>query len=281
MVRIITDSAADFTSAELEARCVTRVSMPVRFSGEVFYDGVDLTKEAFYARLEKGELPQTSQPSPETFRERFEAARAAGDEVVAVLISSALSGTFQGANFARSMLDDPDGVYIVDSKSASLGQRLLVDYAVRLRDGGRSAREIAAAVEAAAPRVRFYAVVDTLKYLQRGGRLSRTAAAMGTLANLKPIIQLPTGAVEVVGKAIGMRRAIDFVVDKVKKGNVDPDFPVYTVYSRDRANCDALLASLEKEGCAADPDLCFDLGPTIGAHIGPGACGAAFITRDV
>lgn len=280
MVRIITDSAADYTQAELKARGVTAVPMPITFGDEVFRDGVDLTKDEFYTRLAAGEFPRTSQPSPELFRALFAEAKDAGDEVVAVVLSSGLSGTFQGANLAKSMLEDSTGIYVVDGKSASIGQRMLVDYAVRLRDEGKSAAEIAASLEEAAPRVRFYAVMDTLKYLQKGGRLSRTAAAMGTLANLKPVIQLPTGAVEVVGKAIGMRRAIDILVDKVKKGNVDPNFPIYTVYSHNRENCEALRAAMEKAGCPADPELIFDLGPTIGTHIGAGACGAAFLTRE-
>lgn len=279
MVQIVIDSAGDLTTEEVQAKGLVRVSMPVRFGDETFLDGVDLTKEAFYERLERGEYPATSQPSPEAFREAFASALEQGNEVLVIPISSGLSGTIQGAMLARDMLPDGEKVHIVDSGTAAIGLRLIIDQAVSLRDQGLSAGEIAGRLEEMVPRLRLFATIDTLKYLQKGGRLSRSAAALGTLANLKPIIQVPLGPVEVVGKAIGTRRALEQVMEKVQKENLDPDGPVYMVYAKNRENCDKLREMLQKIGVAVKPEDCYDLGPTIGTHVGPGAAGIAFLTK--
>lgn len=280
MVQIVVDSAGDLTAEEVRAKGLARVSMPVRFGDETFLDGVDLTKEVFYERLERGEYPATSQPSPEAFREAFAAALEQGNEVLTILISSGLSGTIQGAMLARDMLPDGKRVHIVDSGTAAVGLRLLIDQAVCLRDQGLSAGEIAEKLEEMVPRLRLFATIDTLKYLQKGGRLSRSAAALGMLANVKPVVQLPLGPVEVVGKAIGTRRALEQVVEKVQKANLDPEAPVYLVYARDRENCDKLREMLQEIGVAVKAEDCYDLGPTIGTHVGPGAAGVAFLAKE-
>ena len=171
MIRIITDSAADFSQSELQALSVRCVPMTVSFGEDSYTDGVDLPQEIFWQRMEAGQNPKTSQPSPDAFLREFEAAKDAGDSVVCILISSALSGTMQSALIAAGMVEDLD-IALVDSLTATAGQRLLVQEACRLRDAGNeSAQDIAAAVRQLVPRIRIAACLDTLSYLARGGRI--------------------------------------------------------------------------------------------------------------
>ena len=187
-IRIITDSAADYSAQEIEKRQIACIPMTVTFGDTEYLDGRDITKEQFFELLTNGsDFPRTSQPSPASFLEYFEAAKEAGDTVIAVLVSSALSGTFQNAVLAKSMAEYED-IFIIDSKIATLGMRILVDRAVRMRDRGCSPQEIVTEVEHLKPRLRLFAGLDTLEYLAKGGRLSKTAATLGNLANLKPII---------------------------------------------------------------------------------------------
>ena len=181
MVRILTDSTADLTHEDAAALGVTVVPLTLNFGDEHYLDGVDLTPEEFFERLETAEkLPTTSQPTPESFLTAFEAARDAGDELVCVLLSSTLSGTFQSATIAKEEAGY-DGIYLVDSKNVTLATQLLVRRAVDLAASGKSGAEIAADLESARERLHLIALVDTLKYLHKGGRLSGAAAIAGGL----------------------------------------------------------------------------------------------------
>ena len=167
MIRIITDSAADFSQSELQALSVRCVPMTVSFGEDSYTDGVDLPQEIFWQRMEAGQNPKTSQPSPDAFLREFEAAKDAGDSVVCILISSALSGTMQSALIAAGMVEDLD-IALVDSLTATAGQRLLVQEACRLRDAGNeSAQDVAAAVRQLVPRIRIAACLDTLSGARR------------------------------------------------------------------------------------------------------------------
>lgn len=172
MVRILTDSTADLTHEDAAELGVIVVPLTLNFGEKHYLDGIDLSPEEFFEQLESAEkLPTTSQPTPEAFLKEFEAARDAGDEVVCVLLSSALSGTYQSAVIAREEADY-DGIYLVDSKNVTLASQLLVRRAVDLARSGMSAAEIAEDLEKARERVHLFALVDTLKYLHKGGRLS-------------------------------------------------------------------------------------------------------------
>ena len=276
MVRILVDSGADYGQEELRQRRLECVPIAIRFGEEVFLDGVELSKEAFYEKLET-QFPATSQPTPLDFAEHFRSAVEAGDELVAILLSSSLSGTYQGACLAREDAGG-GGIYLIDSKSATIGIQVLVDYAVTLRDRGCSGREIAEALRELQPRVKVYASMDTLEYLYKGGRLSRTSAAIGTLSHLKPVIHLDeNGAVAVANKSFGMKRSIDALVARVESYRLDPAFPIYPIYSRDVSNLKTMVARLREKGVDVDEANGRNLGPTIGAHIGPGCCGVAFV----
>ena len=281
MIRIITDSAADFSQSELQKLSVRCVPMTIAFGSDSYTDGVDLPQEIFWQRMEAGQTPKTSQPSPDAFLREFEAAKAAGDSMLCILISSALSGTLQSALIAAGMTEDLD-IALVDSLSATVGERLLVQEACRMRDaGGRSVQDIADALRLLVPRVRIFACLDTLSYLARGGRIPKAAAGVGMLMKLKPIVTVSEeGLVAMAGKAIGRHRAGDALIKLVEAHPIDPRYPVLPLYTGGRENCIAFLRQTAQAGYACSIEDAVSIGPTIGTHVGPGAFGLAYIAVE-
>ena len=204
-------------------------------------------------------------------------AKQAGDEAVYITLSSALSGTYQSAVMTTEDMDC-DGFYIVDSRNATGRQRLLVEYAVRLRDAGHSAAEIAQAVEALRENIVLYACIDTLEYLYRGGRISHTVYKIGSLAQVKPLIHVsPEGAIEVPAKAMGMRKGMDFLAKRLELRRPSPEHTLYVMYTADRSNGEVLAQKLEELGYSIPPERIINVGAAIGSHIGPNACGLVYV----
>ena len=212
MVRIITDSAADFEPFELEQKKIICIPITVLLDDKEYQENVNLTKDQFFELLAStGGSPKTAQPSPQILADLFEDAKKAGEEAIYITLASALSGTYQSAVMTKEDAECDD-CYVIDSKNATGGQRLLVEYAVRLRDAGKSAREIVAAVESIRDKIVLYACIDTLEYLYRGGRISHTVYKIGTMAQVKPIIRVSEeGSIEVPAKAMGMRKGMDLL----------------------------------------------------------------------
>lgn len=280
MVRIVTDSAADFEPEELVRLGVESVSLGVSF-GEAFYrENETLTKARFYALLqERREFPKTSQPSPREFQRIFRQAREAGEEVLGIFLSSGLSGTFQGAALAGRELGQ-GACFLVDSLTASAGQRILVEHAAALRDEGKSAGEIAAVLEELKGRVALYACLDTLKYLQKGGRISSAAAVIGAVAGVKPILTVTKeGRPEIVSRALGMGRAVSYLRKQLREKEPDLRFPVYLMYTHVRENALLLQRALREEGILVPDGSLADVGAAIGSHIGPNACGLVYVRK--
>lgn len=276
-IQIITDSAADYSAQEIERRRIICVPMSVTFGEETFLDGVNLTKEEFYEKLiDAKEMPKTAQPSPSQFLEYFEAAKEAGDEVIAILISGELSGTVQSAAIAKDMAEY-ENIHIIDSKNATLGMRLLVDRAAFLREQGESVEKIIEEVEALIPRIRIYAGLETLEYLYKGGRLSRSQAAIGSLVNLKPVVALKDGKVELFSKQIGLRHVNKLLEKVLSEEHPDESYPVYFAYSYDKKNCASFIKHLAKNGIDYGTPKLRGIGPTIGSHIGTGGFGIVFV----
>lgn len=227
-VRILTDTSAEYTVQEGRELQVSVVPMALTYGEESFLVGCEITKETFYHRLlEKKEIPVTSQPSPEQFLQEFEQAKAAGDSVVAILVSSALSGTLQSAVLAKQICGY-EQIYIVDSRNASAGQKILVEATRKMAGEGRNAGEIVGELEKLKKKIRVIAVVDTLEYLYKGGRLTRAEAGLGTLANIKPLITInEEGKVVVTSKCIGRKKACHQLAEAVLKMEMDWDYPVY------------------------------------------------------
>lgn len=279
-MRIITDSAADFEPEELTRLNVTCVPLSVSLGSREYQETVDLTKEGFYTLLEEApELPRTSQPSPQAFLSVLREARDAGEEAVVITLSSALSGTCQGARLAKGMLDY-DRCYIVDSLTATAGERILVERATVLRDKGMSGKEIVRELEALRPRISLYACMDTLKYLHWGGRLSGTSYVIGTLANIKPILHVTQdGQAEIPTKVLGARRGLRWLCQRIGSQDLDPAFPPYVMYTRSRENGELLAAALRKQGVDIPESHLAGVGAVIGSHIGPNAFGSVYVTR--
>ena len=277
-VRIITDSASDMSPAEHPALAVLPLS--VTFGTDVYMDGVDIDHRRFYEMLvERDELPKTGQVNPYTFSQAIAEVREAGDEAVIITVGAKLSGTNQSARTA--LAEAPGGdVFVVDSNNVTLGERVLVEYALRLVDEGRGAAQIAAAVEAVRDRVVVIGLLETLEYLVRGGRLSAAAGAVGTLLNVKPVVAAEDGLIVQLGKARGSKNGRNLLNQKVEKaGGVDFSMPLALGYT---GLSDAVLKKYIEDSATlwaghTEGELpIHTIGATIGTHVGPGAVAVAF-----
>lgn len=278
MVRIITDSAADFEPWELEEMNISYIYLPVMMGEKEYRD--ELTKDGFYELLKQTEaLPKTAQESPQVLMDLFEEAKAQGDEAIYISLSSALSGTYQNAVMSRNLVDCDD-CYVVDSRNATGGQHMLVEYAVQLRDAGKNAKEIVEALEELRGRIELYACIDTLEYLYRGGRISHTTYKVGTFANIKPIITVEkNGQIGVPGKSMGMRKGMDNLCKRVTEKMPDPAFPLWVMYTDDRSVAETLIKRLEAFGIELSNGHVLQVGSVIGSHIGPHACGLVYAAK--
>ena len=249
MVRIITDSAADFEPHELQQRKINCIPLRILMGDQEFEENINLSKPQFFELLANLEgAPKTSQASPQILMDLFRDARAAGDEAIYITLSSALSGTYQTA---QMICEDEggDSCYVVDSKNATGGQRLLVEYACRLRDEGKSAKEIIAGVESIRDKIVLYACIDTLEYLYKGGRISQTVYKLGTMAQVKPVIRVsPEGKIEVPSKALGMRKGIEILLKRLETQKPSPEHPVYVMFTPKPDNALVLLEKVRAMG---------------------------------
>ena len=274
-VRIVVDSTCDLVPALRER--VRVAPLTVHFGETDYVDGVELTAHDFYEKLASSKvMPSTSQATPFAFGELFEEAVNAGDEVVCVTVSSKLSGTYQSAAIAAE--DFPGKVFVVDSANVALSSAILVEYALQLVDAGKGAKEIADELTAAAGKARLFAVVDTLEYLQRGGRVSKTVAIAGGLLAIKPIIGIVDGKVEMVGKARGNKAANRAMNQEVEKLGVDLTKPMLLGYT---GQDDTLLRKYmtECEGFWPADTKTMIVSGVVGAHAGPGAVAVAFFAK--
>ena len=281
MIRILTDSTCDLLPAEAARLGVDVVPLQVRFEGgEVFRDGLDITPDEFYARLVKcDKLPTTSQPSPQDFMDRFEEAKAAGDEVVAILISGLLSGTYQSARIAADSCEY-DKIHLVDSMNATLGEQLLVRLAVQMRGDGASAAEIVEELERRRMDVRLVAVVAALNYFRKGGRLPGAPALAGSLLGVKPVVAVRDGKVGLAGKARGMPGAYVALFKLMDtEGGLDETMPYMIGYTAHRKAAEPIHRYLT-QNLGLEAPLCRHIGTAIGTHAGPGAAGVAFFAKN-
>ena len=276
--RIIIDSTADL-SAELKSK-VAVVPLTVHFGDEEYLDGVTIDHKAFYEKLiESDQLPTTSLATPDSFIKEFEKVKEAGDSAVVITISSKLSGTYQSATIAA---EDFENIYIVDSGSAAIGSGILAERALQLADSGMEAHEIAEILNKEKEKIVIIALLDTLEYLKKGGRISKTVAFAGAVLNIKPVISVEDGEIAVLGKARGSKMGNNLLVQEIEKsGGVDFEKPVMLGYS---GLSDALLLKyiedskyLWEKGLK---DIRYTaIGSVIGTHAGPGAIAAAFFKK--
>lgn len=278
MIRILIDSSSDYMLRDAQKDNFEFVPLSVMLNETTYRGGIDLEHDDFYEKImATKEFPKTAQPSPQVFLSIFEDAKEKDDDVICILLSSTLSGTCQSAHLAKNMADY-DRIYIIDSLSAIAAIRIMAEYASKLVQEGLSAKEIVEKVETLKSKVKILAAVDTLEYLARGGRLSRAAATIGELANLKPVLTVNTeGTLDVLGKALGRVKAANFIITQMEGKEIDTNFPIYGIYSYGLENVEKLEKKLEKEGYQVNGH--YQLGAVIGAHVGPGAFGVVFVEK--
>lgn len=273
--RIIVDSTADLMP-EFKSRVHT-VPLTVNFGDEEFIDGVTIDHKTFYEKLiESDVLPTTSQATPDAFMKEFEKAKEAGDAAVVITLASKFSGTYQSATIAAA---EYENIYIVDSASAAMGSGILVELAFRLLDDGKSAEEIAKILEEEKKKIIIVALVDTLEYLKKGGRVSKAVAFAGGVLNIKPVLSVIDGEIHMLGKARGSKMGNNLLVEEINKaGGIDFTKPVLLGYS---GISDALLQKYIEDSRHIwegnlDEVRYTTVGSVIGTHAGPGAVVVAF-----
>lgn len=279
MIRIVVDSSADYSLEELKQKQIDLIPLIIQLDGNSYRGGIDISADEIYELLLSGSsFPTTSQPSPQDFLDLFEQTKKDGDALIYITLSGGLSGTVQTATMMKEMTDYSE-IYVIDSLNGTHAIRLIVDYACKLREEGCSAHDIAKKVRELVPRVQLFAGMDTLEFVYKGGRLNKATAMIGELANLKPIITLTRdeGKMSIIGKCIGKNKAFAFLTKTVASKEIDPDFPIYAIYSRDCENAKKLAQKLETIGVVCDDYLA--LGATLGVHIGPDAFGVVFVEK--
>jgi DegV family protein with EDD domain len=258
------------------------IPLKTRFGDQEYLDGVDLTHEGFFEKLiETDVFPQTSQIPPFEYGEYFEKVREAGDTAICMTLSSKLSGCFQSAMVAASEYEDC--IRVVDSENACVGERLLLELAVNLRQEGKTLDEIVDTLEVEKKKIRLIALLDTLEYLKKGGRISSATAFVGSVLSIKPVIAIEDGEVKMLGKARGSKNGNNILTELVaKEGGIQFDKPYCLAYS---GLSDKMLQKyvkdheeLYKDHCKAEDLPVSSIGSAIGTHIGPGGIAVAFFT---
>lgn len=277
-IRIVTDSTSDIPLYEQHSLGIDIVPLSVIFDGVRYTDGVDLKKDQFYEMLQRAQhLPTTSQVNPDGFHGLFKGYIDAGDDIIGIFISSKLSGTCQSAEIVKQMLSS-ESIHIVDSKNATFGLALLVFEALRQRDRGAAAKDIYDNLMLLRDRIRFYAAVDTLKYLKMGGRLSSSAAILGGMLNIKPLVSVIDGEVKSPGKARGQNAAFSSILEKIKEDRPDTNYPIVTGHANAPGMMDDFHRFIASAGIK--PDYTCEIGCVIGTHSGPGCVGLAYVASE-
>lgn len=273
MVRIVTDSTADLSLEQQRAAGITVVPLNVHFGDEVFRDRVDLGGADFFRKLKSSaQLPRTSQPSPAVFEEVFRELTSGADEVVAVMLSSKVSGTYNAAVMAAQAV--PGKVSVVDSLSASMALGFLALEGSRRASAGDGREAVAEAVSNLVPRARILCAIDTLTYLERGGRIGKARALLGSLLNFKPLITLRDGEVVPLGRARGRPQMLDRLVEMLRRDG--PVTHLAVLHGAAAAEAEHLKARLAPE-YPGQEIIVSEIGPVLATHTGPGVIGITYL----
>lgn len=277
-IRILTDSGSDICAPFPEN--LTVIPLTIHFGSEEYRDGETIDHKTFYEKLTSGSaLPTTSLIPPGEFEQAYKKAQDAGETVIAIVLSSKLSGTYQSAALAAEGFDH---VYVVDSLNATLGEQILVKYALQLVERGMSAADIAAELERAKSHVNLMGLPDTLEYLHRGGRVSKTVAVLGGALSIKPVLRLVDGVVVMIGKARGSKNGNNYLIQEVNKSGVDFSKPLCLGYTglSDELLQRYIADSRQLWEGKVDTLPISTVGATIGTHVGPGAIVVAFFDNQ-
>lgn len=280
-IQLIIDSASDIPVSYAKEHNLTYLPLPVTIGEKQYLSGVDITPQEFYEILIESDcLPVTSQVSPFGYEQAFRAAIARGDTPVAITLSSKLSGTYQSACIAAANFDGK--AFVVDSRNVSLGEAILVYYAERLIAQGLSPQQLIEALDRMKQKIKVIALLDTLEYLKKGGRIPAAVAAIGGLLSIKPVIAIVDGAVQLIGKARGSKQGNNLLNEMIASSRgVDFSLPLTLGFS---GISDALLQKYITDSRSLweshiDQLPVLSIGATIGTHAGPGAIGVAFFEQ--
>lgn len=279
MIKIITDSTSDISLELAKEMNIEIVPLIVRVDGNEYKDRVELSPEDFYKQLEEKDLtPSTSQPSPQDFLKVYEKAKEAGDEILVITLSSEVSGTYQSAMIAKELLEY-NKIQVINSASATFGLRIIIEKAIQLRDEGKTLEEIVAFLEDYKQKVHIFALVDTLEYFYKGGRLSKTSATVGTLLKFKPVVGIKDGKLELFANCRGTRKSISKIIELIHEtGDIDLQEPVCIGYTGNSEGLDK-FENLLKEEFHFENVIHGIVGPVIGSHAGPGGRIIAFVRK--
>lgn len=277
MFRIITDSGADFRETRARELGLDIAHLKITFPDEVLIQHEEDDVTRFFDKLAVAvDLPVTSQPSPQDFMDLYN--KYPEDEILVLTLSGGLSGTWNSAELAKSMLTAPDRVTIIDTQQATLSQNVLVAEAVRLRQAGATCSEAADVIRELSQRCTIIGLIDTLKYLKKGGRIPKSLAAIGSVLNLKPLVELKDGILVTAGKARGHKAGIKMLFDQVESYGIDPDYLVFLGYTGDRHDIEEIILKFKTDY----PKVRYEvarIGGIIGTHIGAGSVGVGFIKQ--
>ena len=274
VVRIVTDSTADLTKEQQQAAGITVVPLNVHFGDEVFRDHVDLTTDEFFRRLKASpQLPRTSQPAVGVFEEAYRSLRQNGDEIVSVHLSGKVSGTYNSALMASKGVDET-AIEVVDSLSTSMALGFMALEGAKLARAGKDRATIAEHLRALVPKARVICVVDTLTYLERGGRIGKARALLGSLLNVKPILQLKEGEVVPIGRARGRPQALTRLVELLERDGHVTQLAV--MHGAAPADADHLRERVAANYPGLDI-LLTEIGAVLGTHTGPGVIGFTYL----
>ena len=274
-VHLVCDSTADLDPAFRAAHTVRVVPLKVIFGDQTYLDGVDMTAEQFYARLATpGPFPRTSQPTPAEFEEVFRELGADGGSIVCMTISADLSGTYASATQAQAALPELD-IRVIDTRSVAVGHYAAVKAAVRAVEAGGDADQVEAAAVAVRGTEKVLFTVETLEYLRRGGRIGGARALLGSMLDIKPILEIRDGVIEPVGRVRTYPRAIDRLVEECKQAAATWGGAEVVIAHADRPQIAAELVERMRPLVSSEPSLTV-VGPVVGCHSGPGAIGVGF-----
>lgn len=281
MIKILVDSSSDITINEARELGIEMIPIEILIDGEIYQDGVNLSHEEFFKKLiESATFPQTSQITEFRFNEKYAELTKDGDSVIFICLSSKLSGSYNQALKASKNFNN---VYVVDSLNACVGERILIDYAISLVQQGLEFNDVIKKLENKKKYIKVLALLGTLKYLKKGGRISPLVAFAGTMLNIKPVVALEKGEVKLVGKAMGSKHGRNLLNSLITKSNgVDFEMPFVTGYSDfDTTLLDKYIEdskNLWGEDVNEVPK--YMIGSTIGTHVGPGAIVVAFFEKE-
>lgn len=276
MIRIVTDSLCDLTMDYAKKINIDILPLTVRFGEKDYKCGIDLKNEEFYNKLTTDpNHPSTAAVNPYEFEELFQKYTDAGDEIVAILFSQYMSTTYQSAQIAAKHFS-PDNLHIIDCENGAMGQALLIETAVTLRDEGKSADEITAAITSLLPKTMTYIVVDSLEYLKRGGRISKSAAFLGTLIKLHPVLQVVADGAKPIDKVKGKKSCNAWLIQKLQENPADPKYKLVIGHSNAPERAEAFKEQLREAGIQNEIFITC-IGPIVGTHIGPNCLGIGYI----